>query len=301
MATLFKDDDFLCEKCGYVLNGLGPEANCSECGKPAYESHPERRVGNAWQRKRGVKNYFATIGQHIRHPFRSFESAQLVGKGSIQFAIICCFIATFGSILLSYAYGYSTESVLIESVDVREILLVGIITSVLVAIGWFFLLVLVGIEYCGIRFFGNRKQYRISRINACVICGYSTPGWIVGYSLAFLFSWITLFLLFSLWITSESDIRNSVSKLAVVVFDGSWLVGMLWFETLVYIGMRKMKFANPPEAAPPWSIEDALRARGERDTPSADKSASPPAGERAVEIAEVVREPEALGDDTMGA
>ncbi|MFG0256621.1 MAG: hypothetical protein ACF8GE_01830 [Phycisphaerales bacterium JB043] len=50
---------------------------------------------------------------------------------------------------------------------------------------------------------------------------------------------------------------------------------MLWFETLVYIGMRRMKFANPPEAAPEWSVEEARRARGELpDSPEPEPSDS---------------------------
>ncbi|MEZ6318065.1 MAG: hypothetical protein R3B49_04810 [Phycisphaerales bacterium] len=44
----------LCERCGYVVEGLDPAGACPECGKPIAESLPERRVGTPWQRARSA-------------------------------------------------------------------------------------------------------------------------------------------------------------------------------------------------------------------------------------------------------
>jgi hypothetical protein len=273
MATLFKDDDFLCEKCGYVLNGLGAEANCSECGKPAYESHPERRVGNAWQKKASVVYFFYTLlrtpllfsffGIFERvaiRPSRVFEAVAILIMSSVV-SITYCIMIYFWYKELSIQFLYMA--------------MVVFVFSFLLTTGAVYLLNFI--EMSGIRFFGTRRGWRITKRNAVVITSYATSGWLVGWVAS------SIAAIMGIYFSSGGDWQSSsrvwyqFSLLGFYVMP--WLVGMLWFETLVYIGMRRMKFANPPEAAPPWSIEDALRARGELPPPSGDASpATSPSG-----------------------
>src|SRR5690349_3695361 len=49
-ATVPHESDWLCEGCGYVLNGLPGRGNCPECGKPIRESDALLRVLPAWER-----------------------------------------------------------------------------------------------------------------------------------------------------------------------------------------------------------------------------------------------------------
>ena len=67
----------LCEKCGYVIEGLETNGNCPECGKPIAESLPERRVGTPWQQSRGLWSLLRTWYRVIRHPRRVMDEIQL--------------------------------------------------------------------------------------------------------------------------------------------------------------------------------------------------------------------------------
>ena len=102
------------------------------------------------------------------------------------------------------------------------------------SIAGLFYLILLGafhIETMGIRFFGRNHRWRIDGAVAYTICAHAAPGWLVGglaYALAF-----------PLWLNMEY---------ATTLLLPAGLVGLLSFETFVYIGMRRMRFANRPEA-----------------------------------------------------
>ena len=52
------ETDLLCERCGYVLNGLPADGRCPECGTPLDESVNYRRHPPAWERARGWAKVF---------------------------------------------------------------------------------------------------------------------------------------------------------------------------------------------------------------------------------------------------
>lgn len=48
-TTVPAETDWLCEHCGYVLNGLNPGGRCPECGELTDESAPSLRKPPAWE------------------------------------------------------------------------------------------------------------------------------------------------------------------------------------------------------------------------------------------------------------
>ncbi|HSU66914.1 MAG TPA: hypothetical protein VLJ39_08590, partial [Tepidisphaeraceae bacterium] len=87
------ETDWLCEGCGYTLNGLPEGGNCPECGKPTHESASQIRVLPLWERPQGgsaVFRFFATTAQVIFHPTRFYRSFATRGsrEHSLQFARI---------------------------------------------------------------------------------------------------------------------------------------------------------------------------------------------------------------------
>jgi hypothetical protein len=274
MATTFKEDDFLCERCGYILNGLGPEADCPECGKPAWESHPGRRVGTRWFQRLRPKEVSRAFWAFVLRPSSIFAIEPVGKRHSLAHIILFSFAAGFlysGSLDSIQPHIFEADS---SAVDFMMPFMTFIVAALL-------FLGLIAIEYAGIRFFGNKNKWRITGSHALTICAVSSPGWVIGLVAGVLPVLLVIALDEGhLWIRNGTlSIYNPVNLMLVII---PFVFGLLWFETLVYIGMRRMKYANPPEAAPVWSVEEARRARGELAAPSDDmprSSPSPPAGE----------------------
>ena len=87
------ESDWLCERCGYVLNGLPPGGNCPECGQPMRESAGELRHAPPWERPDvagPLRRFVHTTAQVIFRPTRFYRSFATRGsrERSVQFARI---------------------------------------------------------------------------------------------------------------------------------------------------------------------------------------------------------------------
>jgi predicted RNA-binding Zn-ribbon protein involved in translation (DUF1610 family) len=262
--TPWKDEyTLLCERCGYILEDLDQSLPCPECGKPITESLPERRVGTPWQQKPGFKSLLRTWWMTIRHPKQllDIQSSTRTRWFSLITITIASLIASIGWSLPVYLptkspYDYDHPP-----------LYIGISVVLLFALAPFILFsILTFIETRGLRFFGNRRCYRITPEFSKAITAHGSVGWLLcafGLTLAQLLGYALVYTMTPdppepTGTDSLDNYLRLFSGPPQWVYTVNWLLyalvlpGFLFFETFAYLGLRRCKYANtlPPKSPP---------------------------------------------------
>lgn len=239
--------DFLCERCGYILSGLRSSDACPECGQAIAYSHPDSRTGSPWQQgqRLGVWRNLLFLARspwraygHVRVDLvqaRRLEAENTAWAGAVLALLGAC-------IALTLALG--------ESGSLSLALLVGVVT---LGVSFLFfvilLLFLTWVERSGIRTLGRMRHRRITRAVAETIVAHAAAGWIIGS----LLTWAGWLIGMSAAYLGE---RHAWAMWELTLTAPLWMpvvgfmAGLLCFETLVYVGVLRMRYANPPEAAP---------------------------------------------------
>ncbi len=261
----------LCESCGYQLDETREEPACPECGRPVAESLPSVRTGSPWQNRRSIRAWFSTILLVFFSPRKLFSTLRIEMRGVRELLMANLVIAGFlitdpwtGVLVGDPARTVRGKGVVIENL-VHAISLFG---AVLLVAG--VLLLLTWIECLGVRFIAARRGWRVTRAAAWQICAHASVGWILCglipvLSLAGVFIAARFFgaspggvIDLTGWLTNpptggpNPGPRGLTVNLYQLVVGGGVLVGyaggLLVFETLVYLGIRACRYANPPEA-----------------------------------------------------
>lgn len=225
----------LCERCGYDLGGLGGEARggaCPECGLAVSESLPTKRTGTAWQRDPGPLGWFLVNGSVLLHPLGVWRIVQPAVGNSIglawQNALAAGMLA--GAAMMIPGAGAQPPA------DIVYAVVFALVMALVI-------LLLTGVEYVGIRFFGRRRGWRVTRGVAAAVCGHASVGWLasgVGVGVG--------------W---HAGLAIGGGVPAVLIGRVSWsmllpivgfMAGLVAFEVLVYAGFTRMRFANDPAA-----------------------------------------------------
>jgi len=241
----------LCERCGYVIEGLAQAGNCPECGKPIAESLPERRTGSAWQREQTARNARMTDAWMLRRPLTCWDSIAVLDWSSRDLLQRNLLAASRLGVLPLAAIFVKTMRLADAALNMETIVRLvfsAFIFTALFAMQVLFVMwfgsALTWIEVRGIEFFGARRGWRVSRKLAVTICGHASVGWLIAFGLAHLV--LACVVVGGERILELFDVRRGI----IVFLSPVWmfLLGMLLFETLVYLGMRRMRFANQPRS-----------------------------------------------------
>jgi len=237
----WKDEyTLLCERCGYVIEGLDQSGKCPECGKPIVESLPERRVGTPWQQSPGVGSMLRTWWMTLRHPLRTLDEMQLrpipLSRMVIKpLLLIALLFVTFGSAQILF---------------IGEVFyLAFIIFPVFMGIASIIIMIMLGlthIESLGLRTISRQRGFRITGVisNQIVACG--AVGWAIALAGIGHF-WNVYIMTVALGESTSLDLQSAarpvfsygtITSLLLVVF------GFLFFETFAYLGLRRLKYAN---------------------------------------------------------
>lgn len=200
----------LCERCGYVVEGLATEGACPECGRPIAESLPERRVGTPWQQRRGMRSFVRTGLLTIVRPRRVLDLTRPDAKDGRALARR---YAAFGVPL------------------------------------WGVFLLLTWVEANGLRFFGSRRGFRITEDIAWTVCGHGAVGWAIasiglwiGAGLATAGFGVSM----RSYEATDYDptLASALVGTGLGLGGGLFLIGFLFFETFAWLGLRRLKYAN---------------------------------------------------------
>lgn len=219
-------DEFtlLCETCGYTLEGQPPGSICPECGRPLAESLPERR------------NRVPGMWEMLRHPRSSFDAAAIEDPDVAgRRAMVRCMIAgafITGAVVVGWVPWWLVGEGVLTAVFYSA---VALITAVMAAtVAGLILLLLTWIESRGLRFFGARHGFRVTRPVAETVCSHACVGWVVG-SVVWFSGWVFI---------GAGVILDLLAPIGLVLAMLGAVAGLLIFEVLAYVGLRRCKFAN---------------------------------------------------------
>lgn len=261
-------DEFtlLCERCGYVIEGLPHQGACPECGKPIAESLPERRTGTAWQRQPRIARLPIVWWRSLRHPLATLDLMQPQTKPDARLGIYSMFA---GALLMGWGWWDPLLWLYLPSRPSEEIvasdrltgvvfsLAFGVITAVLLTgVMW----TLTRVETKGLGVIARTRRFRLSPGYRKAITAHGCVGWVLGGVLFFLFctsgGWLLEISRAPDWQIPSSGSGGGVwwpgpSRLPwwleKPLYHFRWLgllVGFLWFETFAYLGLRRLKYAN---------------------------------------------------------
>lgn len=231
-------DALLCEGCGYHLRGLTRADACPECGRPILESLHSRRQGTPWQQKPSLVAWIDTMRSMLLAPRRFWDTVQIPDEPSrtsgpnLMLAVVAICIVPgvqFAAMLEMMQISY-------RRADASFFLIWITITICILILLW----VCIRTEEIGCRVISRVHGWRVPRGAIRAIVDHATVGWAVG---AILLIALTSTLLI---VPRRSDdiYLGIVMQLMLYTFLASVAIGLIVFETLVYLGLRSMKYAN---------------------------------------------------------
>jgi hypothetical protein len=242
-APAWRDEyTLLCERCGYVVEGLPTEGACPECGKPIAESLPERRTGSPWQRDPTVRTLFVTWIVTLTAPRRLLDNLSITEERDGKLANICAWYAVVPPCFVGVVALLANN----QSVPYLPDAWLPVAGCVGVAALWACVRGLIWIEWRGLQVISRTRGFRTTPALAHAITAHGAVGWVVaGMGLTLMI----LGPLGSMLTYRVRGVDTTTGRLGVTVFVFGFLwiaFGFLFFETFAWLGLRRLKYANRP-------------------------------------------------------
>lgn len=225
----------LCERCGYVVEGLPTNGACPECSKAIAESLPERRVGTPWQRETTCGGLIRTWALTLFCPARTLdrmyadEPATWLRAWSIltSATVIALGLSVFFGFILSVDDGKFHDHWLVLAV------VFAFISGCFVLVSLYFLSFM---EQSVLRVIARNQRYRIGYDTCVAICSHGCVGLVIGAALASV-GFIAL-------APFEARPMVALPWPWYLIPVGGMLAGSLFFEVFAWLGLRRLRYAN---------------------------------------------------------
>ncbi|XAM00492.1 hypothetical protein OT109_03690 [Phycisphaeraceae bacterium D3-23] len=249
----FPGDDALCEECGYPIKGLHYAGHCPECGSAVADSHPDHRTGPAFDQRLGPIGYLLTAYAVIRHPKCTFRTMRVDGvrqpcrRYLLISALLSAMLWAAFSIGL-YKHLHRAPGLFTSQQNIYREWAFEALLALPIVLGC--IVILTYIEVLGVTWFSRRRGWRVPLHLAERVACYASVGWLPGAAA----------LGFAMYAARSGDLQalmmNLFSNFGIGAnynhaADAGWVIvffvgvlGMLGFETLVWVGVRRVKFAN---------------------------------------------------------
>jgi hypothetical protein len=231
VPAAFPNETSLCETCGYPLRGLAADQPCPECGRPAADSDPARRVGLPWQRRPSLTAFLSTLFRVGFSPRKSFRSLRVGGSNAAD-RLFLLIIAVGIGIVWAVVWRYATKR-----------------TPAPWAYGLSATLGILALSYVealGMTYVSWKRGWRVPwRLAERVVC-YASPAWIPAAA---------IYLKFHLYNYPSGRFWDHFPE-RWGAFQNFYLIRDLWiyplvaalviviFELLVWVAVRQVKYAN---------------------------------------------------------
>lgn len=218
----------MCEDCGYALKGLKPDGGCPECGHPIAESSPALRTGPSWQDRMTASALFQVVADLTLRPKRFFRTLRVDGTNARARMFLVLVAGLIG-------LGWSAMGQALYPGGIASRLISGALVALSV-------ILLSYIEALGVTFFSRRRDWRVPlKLAERLVC-YASIGWLPAAAAMALASWPLKDGTLERWMLGVLGIWGPWQTIALLMLVGS--VAMMWFEVLVWTGVRQTKHAN---------------------------------------------------------
>lgn len=225
-SVAFPVRDSLCEHCGYPLQGLNPTGDCPECGTPIAASDPSHRTGLPWQNRMSFTSWLQTAWWIAARPTQAFGLLRLGGSNTHEQCFLLIHALVIAAGWAAFAWWRDGRWFAIALHGVIALMAVCMMTY---------------IEVLGVTYFSWRRGWRVPWALAERIACYASPAWIPAATVLAAFSMMERASVFAPLLSRLGPHAATGYLIGNVVLLG---VSMLGFETLVWIGVRRTRFAN---------------------------------------------------------
>ncbi|MCA9275651.1 MAG: hypothetical protein KDA29_06470 [Phycisphaerales bacterium] len=245
-------DVLLCERCGYVVEGLDESGACPECGMAIEESRPRVREGSAYQTQGGLKGLVRTWGATLVRPKALFPILRIdkaAGKSLVCWGLVTAvaipvsiFVLTLVLLIFDqYQSGYlSAASVIMPFV----FLLIGAL-----------LVVCVGIAYTAfavsrIKMVARMRGMRMNSEIAWTVAGQAAMGLTIWPLCFAVWGLVAVPVMIYAEFTGDYDVYSTrwyevLGLIFSVILYVSFVLSFVEFEVLLSIGTRRLRYRNP--------------------------------------------------------
>lgn len=225
VGAMSENDTLLCEFCGYDLTGADADGVCGECGRRVAESLPEARSGTVWQNGGGPVCLVRTGISVATTPRGIWSRVRIDARSSAWLLVSNCVLAG-----------------LVFGIGIDSLAWAPVFAGVVLALSF--------VEYLGLRTFGRKNRWRVTNGVALTVVGHASFGWLlggIGGAVGWRFGQTLpggLGVPQGLW----SLVGATSVAWGTVLGIAGFLCGLAVFEVLVYLGVRRCRFANPASA-----------------------------------------------------